>query len=60
MGESHANAFAARFSETLLLRQGMVLRERGAQFRKRRVRIDPGFPDTISPGLDQRLGGLLP
>src|SRR5581483_2127925 len=40
--------------------QGVVLGERGLQFRKRRVRVHAGLADAVAPGLDQRLGRLPP
>src|SRR5471030_992164 len=44
----------------VLLRQSVRFGEGGAKFSHRCVRIGPGFLDAITPGLDQRLGRLLP
>src|SRR3979490_2601220 len=43
-----------------LLRQRVVLGQRSAKLRHRCIRVGPGFLDALSPGLDQRLGYLLP
>src|SRR4051812_12414719 len=43
-----------------LLRQRVIFGERRAKLGHRRVRIGAGFPDIVGPGLDQRLGRLLP
>src|ERR1700693_3044950 len=44
----------------VLLRQGVVFGERCPQLSQCSVRVGPGFFDAIGPGLDQRLGRLLP
>src|SRR3954451_17516667 len=43
-----------------LLRQRVVLGERSLEFGQRRIRIDAGFSDPLTPCLDQRFGRLLP
>src|SRR5437899_10465268 len=45
---------------SFLLRQRVVLGERSLQFSQRRVRVATVLLDALAPGLDQRLGGLLP
>src|SRR4051794_13206928 len=51
---------AARRGAELLLRQRVVFGERRTKLGHRRVRIAAGFLDIVGPGLDQRLGRLLP
>src|SRR5260370_21597262 len=43
-----------------LLRQSVVFGEGGTKFSHRCVRVGAGFLDTLGPGLDHRLGRLLP
>src|SRR5579863_1397774 len=51
---------AARDAHPPLRRQRIVLGERGFQLAERGIRIDACLTDALAPGLDQRLGGLLP
>src|SRR3954470_20576025 len=43
-----------------LLRERVVLGERGLEFGHRRVRVAAVLLDALAPGLDQRFGSLFP
>src|SRR3954453_18444260 len=45
---------------SFLLRERVVLGKRRLEFSQRRVRVATVLLDAIAPGLDQRLGRLLP
>src|SRR5664279_117410 len=49
-----------RWRRPVLLGQGAVLGELGVQFLHGGIGIDAGLLDAVGPGLDQRLGRLLP